>query len=105
MFHFVELLLLADERRGELHDGVAAVIGAAVETGVEQSVRKEAAQDALGLGVGERLAGRLVLHQLDAEEEAVAADVADDRDALLDLLEPLAQVALVLADASEKVFV
>jgi hypothetical protein len=69
-----------DQRRGELDDGVAAVVGAAVEPGVEQRLGQEAAQQALGLVVVEGLLGGLVLDQLDAVEVPGAADVADDRE-------------------------
>ena len=75
----VELLLTDDERRRELDDGVAAVVGAAVQPGVEERLGEEAAQQPLGLVVVEGLAGRLVLDELDAVEEPGAADVADDR--------------------------
>ncbi len=68
------------QRRGELHDGVAAVVGAAVEAGVEERLGQEAAQQPLGLGVVERLAGRLVLDELDAVEVAGAPDVTDERE-------------------------
>src|SRR5580658_11044049 len=70
----VEVLLPADQRRGELDDGVAAVVGAADEPGVEQRVREEPAQQPLGLLVAERLAGGLVLDHLDAVEIPGAAD-------------------------------
>ena len=69
----------ADQRRRELDHRVAAVVGAAVEARLEQRLRQEAAQQPLRLVLVERLLGGLVLDQLDAEEVAVAADVADDR--------------------------
>ena len=71
--------LADDQRRRELDDRVAAVVGAAVEPGVEQRLGQEAAQQPLALVVVEGLAGGLVLDQLDPVEEALAADVADDR--------------------------
>jgi hypothetical protein len=56
LLHLVELGLPADRRRSELDDRVAAVVGAAVEPGLEQRLGKEAAQESFGfLGV-ERLA-------------------------------------------------
>src|SRR5579863_8743869 len=55
LLHLVEVLLGADQRRRELNHRVAAVIGAAHQAGVEQRVRKEAAQQPLGLIVVERL--------------------------------------------------
>src|SRR4051794_38544027 len=79
LLHLVEVRLVADERRRELDHGVAAVVGPAVQPRVEQRPGQEAAQEALRLVVVERLAGALVLDELDAEEEAVPADVADDR--------------------------
>src|SRR5690554_7172457 len=43
----VEVALVADERRRELDDGVAAVVGAAVEARVEERAREVAAQQSL----------------------------------------------------------
>src|SRR5437763_11426860 len=68
LFDLVEVGLVADQRRGELDDGVTAVIGPAVEPGVEQRLGQEAAQQPLGLLIGEGLLGGLVLDQLDAVE-------------------------------------
>ena len=66
LFHLVELGLPADDWWGELDDRVAAVVGAAVEPGLEQRLGKKAAQESFGfLGV-ERLARGFVLDQLDA---------------------------------------
>ena len=79
LLHLVEVLLLARERRRELDDRVAAVVGPAVDALVVQRLGQEAAQQLLGLGVVEGLLGVLVLDQLDAVEVPVAADVADDR--------------------------
>jgi hypothetical protein len=75
----VELGPAADERRGELDDRVPAVVGPAVEAGVEQRAGQEPAQQPLGLLGVEGLPGRPVLDQLDPVEVPVAADVADDR--------------------------
>src|SRR5690242_9032950 len=74
----VELRLADDQRRRELDDGVAAVVGAAVDAGVEERLGEVAAQEPLGLLVVERLAGLLVLDQLDPVEVPGPADVADD---------------------------
>src|SRR5215470_15221586 len=79
LLHLVEMLLAAGQRRGELDDRVAAVVGAADQAGVEQGRGEEAAQQPLRLVVAERLAGIFVLDQLDPVEVPVAADVADDR--------------------------
>ena len=79
LLDLVEVRLVADQRRGELDDRVAAVVGTAVEPALEERLGQEAAQQPLGLGVVEGLLGRLVLDQLDPVEVAVAADVADDR--------------------------
>ena len=73
-----KIRLVGDQGRGELDDGVAAVVGTAVEAGLEEGAGEEAAQQALGLVVVEGLLGRLVLDQLDAVEVPVAADIADD---------------------------
>src|SRR4029453_14703441 len=59
--HLVELLLPGDEWRGDLQDGVAAVVRAADEPGVEERVREEPAQQALALLIREGLARVLVL--------------------------------------------
>src|SRR3954454_7948006 len=67
LLDLVEVALVADERRGDLDDGVAAVVGAAVEAGVEEGLGQEAAQEPLGLVVVEGLLGRLVLDELDPE--------------------------------------
>src|SRR5882757_5492793 len=75
----VELLLTADQRRRQLHDWVAAVVGAAVQACLEDRRRQKAAQQPLRFLVVERLLGGLVLDEFDAVEEAFAADVADDR--------------------------
>ena len=90
------MLLVADQRRRELDDRVAAVVGAAVEAGVEQRLGQEAAQQPLALLVVEGLLGGLVLDQLDAVEVAVAADVADDRQ-VVQLLERRPERGLVVA--------
>src|ERR1700761_1336943 len=79
LLHLVEVLLGADQRRGEVGHRVAAVVGAADESRVEQCVRQEPAQQPLGLVVVEGLLGGLVLDQFDAVEVAGAADVAHDR--------------------------
>src|SRR3954453_10067829 len=78
--HLLELLGPGDQRRRELHDGVAAVVGAADQAAGEQLGRQEAAQQPLRLLRAEvRLRG-LVADQLDGPEVAHAAHVADDRD-------------------------
>ena len=73
------MLLGADQRRRQLHHRVAAVVGTAVQPGLEQRLGQEPAQQVVGLGRAERGLGLLVLHQLDAVEEPVATHVADDR--------------------------
>ena len=52
----VELLLSGDERRRDLDDRVAAVVGTADEPALEEARREEAAQERLALLVVERLA-------------------------------------------------
>src|SRR5919106_5234419 len=76
----VELLLLGHERRRDLDDGVAAIVGAADEPALEEAGREEAAQQALALLVVERLARLLVLDELERVEEAGPAQVARDRE-------------------------
>ena len=75
----VEYRLIAEQRRGPLDHRVAAVVGAAVQTGLEQFYRQEAAQQPLADLVVEDRLGGLVLDQFDAVEESLTADVADDR--------------------------
>jgi hypothetical protein len=96
------VLLAAGQRRGELDDRVAAVVGAADQARVEERGGQEAAQQPLGLVVAERLTGCLVLDQLDPVEVPVAADVADDRQ-VAELLERGAERRLVRADVAEQV--
>src|ERR1700756_5939915 len=76
-FDGVELGLTADQRRRQLDDGIASVIGATVQPGLEQG-RRPPAQQRPAFLVGEGLLGRLVLDQFDAVEIPLAADVADD---------------------------
>src|SRR3569833_415484 len=102
LLHLVELGLADDQRRGELDDRVAAVVGAAVEARLEQRRRQEAAQQPLGLLGVEGLLGRLVLDQLDPVEEPVAADVADDRQ-VQQLLQRRPERALRLAHVAAQV--
>ena len=49
LLDLVELGLPADQRRGDLDDGVAAVVGPAVQPGVEQGGGDETAQHPLAL--------------------------------------------------------
>src|SRR5919204_2286507 len=58
-----EVGLVADQRGRELHDRVSAVVGTAVQPGLEERPGKEAAQQALGLVGVERLLRGLVLDQ------------------------------------------
>src|SRR5205823_9929474 len=75
----VELRLTRDERRRDLDDWIAAVVGAADQAALEQLRRKEAAQQPLRLLVREGLARLLVLHELERVEAARTAEVARDR--------------------------
>src|SRR5262245_59345077 len=75
----VELGLLRDERRRDLDDGIAAVVGPADEPGLEEPRREEAAEERLALLLREGLARLLVFHELEGVEEARPAEVADDR--------------------------
>src|SRR5204862_6060166 len=75
----VELGLTRDERRRDLDDRIAAVVGAADQAALEQLRREEAAQQPLRLLVREGLARLLVLHELEGVEAARAAEVARDR--------------------------
>jgi hypothetical protein len=74
----VEVLLLANERGGQLDDGLAAVIGAAHEAGVEQRRREEPSQEPFAFLAVEGLTRRFVLHELDPVKVASAPDLADD---------------------------
>src|SRR3954449_3040785 len=73
-----ELLLAGDERRRDLDDRIAAVVGTADEPLLEEPRREEAAQERLRLVVVERLARFLVLHQLERPQVARAAQIAHD---------------------------
>src|SRR5439155_6409889 len=75
----VELVLVGHERRRDLDDRVAAIVGPADEAALEHPRREEAAQERLALLVGECLARLLVLDELDCVEETGSAQVADDR--------------------------
>src|SRR3954451_3500390 len=99
--HLLELLGAGDERRRELDDRVAAVVGAADEAPAEELAGEEAAQHRLGLLGAEGLPRLAVLDELDRVEVAGAADVADDRD-VAQRLEHRAEVGLVLADVLEQ---
>ena len=92
----VELAAGADQRRGEVEHCVTAVVRPGDQPLLEQPAGEEPAQQPLAL-LGAEAAALLVADQLERPEVAGAAHVADDRHALLQLLEPLAQVALVLA--------
>src|SRR5438093_8895482 len=61
----VEVVARRDERRRELDDRVAAIVGPADQAGLVDALRDEPAQQVLGLGVGEGLLRLLVLHQLE----------------------------------------
>jgi hypothetical protein len=75
LLHLVELRRPADPRGTELGHRVAAVVGPAVETHVEQRAGEEAAQQPLALLGVERLPGHLVPDQLDP----VGVPAAEDR--------------------------
>ena len=93
----VELGLVGDERRRDLDDRVAAVVGTADEPALPEPGREEAAQERLALLVGEGLAGLLVLHELERVEEPGPAQVADDRE-VEELRQRVAEVVLLLGD-------
>src|SRR4051812_48418739 len=76
----LELLAVADQRRRELDHRIPAVVGAADQPAAEQLAGEGSAEQPLGLLVGEALLGLLIPDELDRVEEAVAANVADDRD-------------------------
>src|SRR4051794_23714005 len=101
--HALDLLPLLwprDQRRRELDDGVAAVVGAGDQAALEQLGADEAAQQVLDLGALEALLGLLVLDELERMEVAGAAHVADERD-VAQAVEHAAQPGLVLADVLE----
>ena len=61
-FDFVEVRLFADHRRRELDDRVAAVVGAAVDAGVEELLAEEAPQQPFGFFGSEAFLGGLVFN-------------------------------------------
>src|SRR5271168_1591456 len=75
LLDLIEYRLVADQRRRELDHRVAAIVGAAVDARLEQRSGQEAPQQPFALAVVERLLGGLVPDQLDAVEEAFAADI------------------------------
>src|SRR4051812_21301501 len=77
--HLGELLRAGDQRRRELDDGLAAVVGAADQPAVEQLGGQETAQQLVALTLVEALLRGAVLDELDRPEVAHAANVADDR--------------------------
>ena len=82
--------------------GVAAVVSAAVEAGLEQRAGDVAPQHPFAIGGVEGLLGRLVLDQLDGVEVAVPADIADDRQ-VVEPFQRLAERVLVAEHVSEQV--
>ena len=60
-----ELLGVGDQRRRQLHDGVAAIVGPADQAALEELAGEEAAQQLLGLLVVEAFLRLLVFDQLD----------------------------------------
>src|SRR5215213_5846364 len=99
----LELLAVRDQRRRELDDGLAAVVGAADEAVLEELARHEAAEELLALLVGEALLRLLVLDELERLEVPRAAHVADDRQVLLELVEHRAELALLRAHVATQV--
>ena len=99
---FLELLGVRDQRRRELDDRVAAVVGAADQAAAVELAGEEAAQQLLGLLVVEALLGVLVLDQLDRLEVAGAAHVADDRQ-VAEAVEHPAELALLGEDVAGEV--
>src|SRR5699024_12098126 len=74
---FRSLALAHGQRGRELDDRVSTVVGAAVQTALVHLRRHEVLENPLGLLLGERLLGVLVLDELDSVEEALTADVTD----------------------------
>src|SRR5205085_8044599 len=68
-----------DQRRRDLDDRIAAVIGAADHALLEEPRRDELAEQRLAVVVGEGLPRLLVAYELHRVEEARAPQVADDR--------------------------
>jgi hypothetical protein len=68
-----------DQRRRELHDRIAAVVGAADQPARYSSPERKPRSSCSDSSCVERLLGVLVLDQLDRLEVAGAAHVADDR--------------------------
>src|SRR5438445_1271889 len=93
----IELLLSGDQRRRDLNDRIAPVVGAADQPPFEQGRREKAAKQGLALLVVEGLACLLVFHELDGVEEACSTNVADDRE-VEKLLERLAERVLRLCN-------
>src|SRR5699024_10417726 len=86
LLHLVEFALAHRQRRRELDDRVSAIIGTAVQAAFVHLRGHEVLEDPLGLLLGERLLGVLVLDEFDSVEETLTTDVTDDRQ-VLELLE------------------
>src|ERR1700712_5063806 len=76
----VELLRPRDQRRRELHDRVATIVGATDQSRLVQAWREEAAQQVLGLLLREPRVRVGIRDELEREEVARAAHVTDERD-------------------------
>ena len=83
---------VADERRGDLHHAVPAVVAAGDQPGVAHAPGQVAADQPVALGLLEAGAVR-VRHELDGPEEAAAADVPHDRQRA-ELVQAAGEVAL-----------
>src|SRR6476646_9912123 len=75
----VELFRPRDQRRRELHDRIAAIVGAADEAGFVETRRHETAEEPIAVLLRKGLLRGLIAHELDRPEETSAAHVADDR--------------------------
>jgi hypothetical protein len=95
LLHLVEFALAHRQRRRELDDRVSAIIGTAVQAAFVHLRGHEVLEDPLGLLLGERLLGVLVLDEFDSVEETLTTDVTDDRQ-VLELLERVLERRSVL---------
>ena len=73
-----------------------AVVGAALQTGLEQCCRQESAQQTLTLGVVEGLPGLLVFDEFDSVEVPGPANVADDGE-VIEFVQRGVECSLVVA--------
>src|SRR5699024_4737852 len=101
LLHLVEFALAHRQRRRELDDRVTAIIGTAVQAAFVHLRRHEVLEDPLGLLLGERLLGVLVLDEFDSVVESLTTYVTDDRQVLEHLERVLERLCVLMEGVAE----